>query len=110
VFSGVAKLANLARSAEAMAALGVPSPQRTAVVVAGFEILDAITLVVAPQPGAWVALLLLGVFTLFLAGRLLTGRRGECPCFGGATQITWWRVARNGGLMALAGLVLVTLR
>jgi len=101
-YAGVAKIAGGAFTAKVFSDLGLPGGRRLPAIIAVFELMTAVALVIDPQGGASVALLLLGAFTLFLFVRLVSRRGGECACFGGAARITWWSVARNLGLMALA--------
>jgi Methylamine utilisation protein MauE len=59
----------------------------------------------------WTALLAAGLlvaFTVLLLRVLARGEHPRCRCFGSLTagRVTWWAVARNVVLLALAGLAL----
>jgi hypothetical protein len=76
-------------------------------VVIAAELAAAVLLLITPVRaiGAWVAALLLLGYALALGVNLLRGRtRIDCGClgFGRSDRISWWMVARNVGLAALA--------
>jgi hypothetical protein len=64
-----------------------------ALVVSGFA---------APWPTV-VVLAVLGAYTAWIVGLLVRGRHPPCACFGALSvaPLSWWHVARNGGLMLL---------
>jgi hypothetical protein len=68
-------------------------------------------LLVTGLGGAWAviaAAALLVAFSVLLIDRLRQGRRVPCACFGpGVRPISWWSVARNGVLLALAAVALL---
>ena len=53
---------------------------------------------------AWTAVAVLAVFAVVLGSHLVRGRRPPCACFGGRhpRPISWWHVARNLALIAIA--------
>ena len=114
VFSlaAVAKLADRARSEEAVAAFGIPD--RLALTVAFLlplaELSVAVLLVPASTAGfgAAGASALLGLFTLVVALNLKAGRTPDCHCFGqlGTKRIGPGTLVRNGLLGGLAVVVL----
>lgn len=71
----------------------------------------ALAAALLPRGSAWGAavgaLALLAIFTVAIAVNLARGRRPDCRCFGqiGAGPIGRSTLARNGGLMAVAGFV-----
>jgi hypothetical protein len=93
-----------ARSLDVMPAVAVALPwfevALGAVIVSGFAM---------PWPTV-VALGLLGVYTAWIIGLLVRGRHPPCTCFGSwsAAPLSWWHVARNGGLILL-GVVALSL-
>lgn len=68
--------------AEAALAIGLVSPARAWV--------------------AWVAAAWLVMYALAMAWQLIQGRRLDCGCGGAPLQVSWWLVARNAVLAALA--------
>ena len=70
------------------------------------ELVAALALVlgVRPRAGAWVAGLLLLVFTLGVASAMARGLDFECGCFGkaSATKVGWGKLAQNVGMLLLA--------
>jgi uncharacterized membrane protein YphA (DoxX/SURF4 family) len=104
LWSGTAKLARPAVWRAQAAEFGAPSVAITPLpwveTVLGGALVAQL---VRPWP-AVVALCLLAVFTVALVQRLAGGRRPMCACFGGVSNrpISWWSVARNLGLMAVA--------
>lgn len=101
------------REATRMAAmgLGVPRPlsRPVAAVLPAVELLVAVALIVtALAPiGALAAAMLLGAFTVLLAGNLVAGRRPACACFGAASAspIGGATLGRNAVLLVAAALV-----
>jgi uncharacterized membrane protein YphA (DoxX/SURF4 family) len=104
VRAGVAKLLAPAPTRTSFVALGVPAAEAAARVVPAVELALAVALAVVPPVGAAVALALLAFFTTFLAGRLRTGVRAPCGCFGAASaaELSGLDLVRNGLLGALA--------
>ena len=114
VLAAVAKLADRARSEEAVANFGIPD--RLAPTVA--FLLPLAELAVAPLLvpastagfGAVGASALLGLFTLVVALNLKAGKTPDCHCFGqlGTKRIGPGTLVRNGLLGGLAVVVLVS--
>jgi hypothetical protein len=74
-----------------------------AVLVPTLEGSLAALLVIAPAPGAGVAVVLLALFSALIAGRLAQGVHAPCACFGGSGgPLSWRHLARNGGLIVVA--------
>jgi len=67
------------------------------------------TRLLAPVP-AIAAIVLLVAFTTLLVVRLRDGDRPPCACFGtwSTAPLSWWHVARNVGMLALAVLTFFT--
>jgi hypothetical protein len=93
-------------------ALGLPAAAVLAVAVPLVEALVAIALVVRPAVGGYVALGLLGAFTLVVVRALASGKRVGCGCFGAVTDrpISPRDILRNGMLGGLAILATGTVR
>ncbi len=108
IWSGVAKLRERASVGRDFAAIGVPAPTVSVVVVALVEVAVAATLVVQHRVGAVLALVLLGLFTLVLISVLRSGREIRCGCFGANARepISMVDVVRNVSLAVIGGLAL----
>lgn len=111
--SGVAKAFDRTGAVRAAAAMGVPA-RFAGIVGRGLPVAEiaVAALLVAGVTAWWGALaaaLLLVAFTAALAANLLRGKRPPCNCFGQLSDkaISWGTVARNAGLLAAAGFVLV---
>jgi peroxiredoxin len=110
--AAVGKLRDRAATTASLSEFGVPgtlaAPAATTLVAT--ELLTA-GLLAWPDTralGAIVALALLAIFSAAMLRLLTRGQRPACACFGERSQkpIGWRSVARNCGLMALAGLTL----
>lgn len=113
VLSGLAKAFDRAGAVRAAGAMGVPD-RLAGIVGRGLPVAEiaVAALLVAGVTAWWGALaaaLLLVAFTATLAANLARGKRPPCNCFGQLSDkaISWGTVARNAGLLALAGFVLV---
>jgi uncharacterized membrane protein YphA (DoxX/SURF4 family) len=84
----------------------VPALART--LVPG-ECLVALALAVGvlPRFAAAVAAVALITFATAIAVNLVRGRRFDCGCGGSSSEISWWLVARNLGLAAIAAAVVL---
>lgn len=102
LWAGAAKLARPRTTAAAFAGLGVPGAR----VVPWVELVVAVALVVWPPVGALAAGGLLIAFTFVVWGAVRRGIDVGCACFGGSASqpVSWREVARNLGLLVLAGL------
>ena len=101
--SGAIKLARPRVWRAAAAGMGVTAP--VAAVVPAVEVVIGAFLTAQLWLGVlgWVAAALLVAFTVVLIVHLIRGRRPPCACFGSAARrISWWDVARNAVLIALA--------
>jgi uncharacterized membrane protein YphA (DoxX/SURF4 family) len=101
VAAGVAKLTSRGWPGQADA-LGAPS---WAIRVTPFvEIAIGAALVAGVDYAAVAAIVLLVAFTLLLVRALERGVKAPCACFGAlrTRPVTWWSVARNVALIALA--------
>ncbi len=103
-WAAIAKLRRPGRAGAGFRALGLPAPEALAVAVPLAELATALLLITAPALGGLAAVALLGVFTVFLAGRVRGGAQVSCGCFGSARAepLTWAALVRNGLLIALA--------
>lgn len=112
--AAVAKLRHPDDTAREFAQLRLPLPHRLATVVPAVELVAAATLLMRPMVGALVAGLLLVSFTLVLV-EVLQNREPDsepvsCACFGSLSRrpVSTTTVARNIGLLSLAGLSALT--
>src|SRR5918995_1051452 len=110
--AGVAKLADLKGSRQAIIDFGVPSAIAAplGLLLPLAELSVAATLLAASTAwwGALGALALLSVFVVGITYNLARGRKPECHCFGQlhSAPAGWKTLARNGVLAAIAGFVL----
>lgn len=108
--AAVAKWRDLAGTARAMAAFGLPKPWLVARAVPGAEAALAVGLVLTPAASAVLAFALLAAFTMVLVARLRRGAPGApCGCFGSwsGSALSWSDVVRNG-LLLVAALIAIT--
>ena len=105
VIAGVAKLTSRGWPSQARA---IGAPPWALRVVPILEIAIGAALVAGVPYAGWAAIVLLVAFTLFLVVALLRGVEAPCACFGSMSSrpVTWWSVARNIVLMALAAVSL----
>ena len=113
VVSAFAKVRDADGARQAVRDFGVPAGIAPLVAssLAPLEIASAALLLTtgtAVTAGAVLALALLAAFTIGIVANLLRGKRVDCHCFGAMSKkpLSWWSVARNGVMMALAVLVL----
>jgi len=101
--AGIAKLRDPLGTRHTLRDFGLPNPRLLARVLPGAEAATALLLVVDPRVGGQCAVALLVAFTTLIAGRLLTGHRDACGCFGTWSKrpLSWRDLARNGALVAL---------
>lgn len=106
--AGVSKLFDRAGAREAVAGFGVPVPLAPAV-AAGLPLAElavgaALVPIASARIAAAGAVALLAAFSLAIAINLIAGNAPECHCFGQLTRgrLSWWSLARNAGLGALA--------
>lgn len=101
--SAILKLLDRPGTVAGFTELGVPSAEVTMWVVIALELVVAVGAIIVPR-SAWLAVVLLGAFTAFLALRLVQGTTAACRCFGVASRkpLRWTSVARNAALMALS--------
>src|SRR5829696_4568256 len=110
--AGVAKLADLKGSRQAITDFGVPSSLATplGILLPLLELTVAATLIPAATAwwGAIGALALLLVFIVGISINLARGRKPDCHCFGQlhSAPAGWKTLARNGALAAVAGFLL----
>ena len=101
-FAAVAKLRSPGAIATATVELG--APQWMAPFLVPAECSVVVALVLAPQIGSALAIVMLSGFTFLLARVVRSGRAVSCACFGAssAAPVTATTVARNVGLLVLA--------
>lgn len=104
VYAGVAKVRRRPETAADFASMGLPKPERLAVMVPMIELLTAAILVVLPGWGGVLAAALLIGFTTNLFMVIRSGRVATCACFGGASTepVSASHLIRNAGLGVLA--------
>lgn len=113
VVAGAAKLADLPGSRKAATGFGVPERLAPAVgiLLPITELAIGVALVptVSARWGALAALALLVTFIAAIGLNLAKGRTPDCHCFGQlhSAPAGWSTIARNGGLAAIAALILV---
>ena len=111
VVSGLSKLRDLAGTQRAIREFGIPGPYagKLGPLLPAVELLAAgvILLPRTQLAGAIIALGLLLIFSTAIAINLWLQRTPECRCFGqlDSGPISYWTLARNGGLMTLAASV-----
>jgi putative oxidoreductase len=108
-WAALAKLADLSAFAlqvHNFRLLPVAAENLVAMLLPWVELVAALSLVlrIRPRSGAWVAAVLLAVFTLGVASAMARGLDFECGCFGkaSATRVGWGKLGQNLGLLALA--------
>jgi len=108
-WAALAKLADLSAFAlqvHNFRLLPLSAENMVAMLLPWVELVAALALVLRIQPraGAWVAGLLLAVFTLGVASAMARGLDFECGCFGkaSATKVGWGKLAQNLGMLLLA--------
>jgi hypothetical protein len=108
--AAVAKLRDIPATASGFERLGLPQVELFARMVPLTELAVTVLLLVVPPGGAIAALATLAFFTTFLLGRLRAGVVAPCACFGAsvAAPLSGIEIARNVGLMVLAGTALAT--
>jgi peroxiredoxin len=109
--AGAAKLADLAGSRLSLEEFGLPRPLAGPLGTLLPIIEIAVAAALVPLASAWwaalAALALLVVFTAWIAGTLIAGRRPDCHCFGQlySAPIGWGTMMRNGVMIVLAAFV-----
>jgi len=109
-FSAVAKARDLAGTEQQFEGLGLPRAMFFSRFIPVVEFSIVALLLIVPATGAIAALVTLAFFTTFLIGRLKSGIRVPCACFGASktTPLSALSIVRNVGLMALAAAALNT--
>src|SRR5262245_43197137 len=86
--------------------LPISAENLVAMLLPWVELVAAMALVlgIRPRAGAWVAGVLLAVFTLGVASAMYRRLDFECGCFGkaSATRVGWGKLAQNLGMLLLA--------
>ncbi|HEX5042594.1 MAG TPA: MauE/DoxX family redox-associated membrane protein [Candidatus Polarisedimenticolaceae bacterium] len=108
-WAALAKLADLSAFAlqvHNFRLLPIAAENLVAMLLPWVELVAALALVlgIRARAGAWVAGLLLAVFTLGVASAMARGLDFECGCFGkgSATRVGWGKLAQNLGMLLLA--------
>jgi peroxiredoxin/uncharacterized membrane protein YphA (DoxX/SURF4 family) len=108
---GLAKLADLAGSRQAMRGFGVPerlaTPLGTVLPIAELAVAVALVPGVSARWGALGALILLLLFVVGISYNLARGRTPDCHCFGQlhSSPAGWPTLARNMGLVPVAAFI-----
>lgn len=111
--AAIAKLFDRSGSRQSMREFGVPAALSPAfaTLLPVAELACAVALIRGPWAwwGAIGSLALLTLFIVAIAANLASGRTPDCHCFGKlhSEPVGWATVARNAGLAALAGLVVM---
>ena len=110
--AAVAKLRDLDATETEFDGLGLPRAHFFSRFVPLVELAIVSLLLIVPSAGAIAALVTLAFFTTFLIGRLRTGVRAPCACFGAsrAVPLSPLTIVRNFALMMLAAATLGTER
>jgi uncharacterized membrane protein YphA (DoxX/SURF4 family) len=108
-WAALAKLADLSAFAlqvHNFRLLPIAAENLVAMLLPWVELVAALALLlgIRSRAGAWVAGLLLAVFTLGVASAMARGLDFECGCFGkaSATRVGWGKLAQNVGMLLLA--------
>ena len=106
--AAVAKLRDLDATESEFDGLGLPRAHFFARFVPLVELAVVALLLILPPAGAIAALVTLAFFTTFLIGRLRSGVRAPCACFGAsrAVPLSPLTIVRNFSLMMLAAATL----
>jgi uncharacterized membrane protein YphA (DoxX/SURF4 family) len=112
LYAAATKLPDMAAFAESVAnyrLLPASMVSAAAVVVIGVELTAAALLIIGlwVRAAAVVVTVLLGVYVVALVLALARGIDLECGCFGGSGPATWLTVARDLGLVAWSGAVVL---
>jgi len=112
LYAAVTKLPDMAAFAESVANYRLVPPSlvpAVAAVVIGVEIALGALLVSGrlARGAALVGTGILAIFTVGLSQALLRGIDLRCGCFGGTESATWATVLRDGGMLAVAIVLLV---
>jgi uncharacterized membrane protein YphA (DoxX/SURF4 family) len=107
VWASVTKIPDMAAFAESVANYRIVPPTLVplaAVVLVGVELAAGLALMANlwTRASALVLAALLAGFTVGLTSALVRGIDLACGCFGGNAPATWWTVARDVVLLALA--------
>jgi hypothetical protein len=107
-WAAVAKLRNRIATNTAFKTLRLPAPKLLSAVVPLVEVGIGATMIFQQRFGAALAIVLLGIFTAFLVGKLRSGSAVSCGCFGSAqtTPVSWVTIGRNVVLITLGGIAL----
>ncbi|HEX5016359.1 MAG TPA: MauE/DoxX family redox-associated membrane protein [Actinomycetes bacterium] len=113
IVSAIAKVRDADGARQAVRDFGVPASvvPLVATSLAPLELASAVLLLttdIGVTVGAALAAVLLAAFTAGIVVNLLRGKRVDCHCFGAMSTkpLSWWSVARNGVLLALAAITL----
>lgn len=111
VYAAATKVGDMGQFAEEVANYQLLPPSLVPLVAAalpGIEILAGALLIadIGARGAALVVAGMLLAFTVGLAQALGRGVDLRCGCFGGSEIATWWTVARDVALLAMATLVL----
>jgi thiol-disulfide isomerase/thioredoxin len=113
VVSAIAKIRDADDARRAIREFGVPDSvvPVVAMLLAPLELASAVLLLTTDLgvlAGGVLGLGMLLAFTVGIVTNLARGRHVECHCFGALSTkpLSWWSVARNVGLIALAAIVI----
>ncbi|HVP13933.1 MAG TPA: MauE/DoxX family redox-associated membrane protein [Terriglobales bacterium] len=104
----IVDVASLAREVHNFHLAPLWSEHLLAMVLPWIELLAGLALVlgIRPRAGAWVAGVLLVVFTIAVASAMARGLNFHCGCFGTAdsARIGWAKLGENVGMIVLAAI------
>lgn len=104
--AAITKLVAPEKTRSEFANLGLPQSQRLSRLVPALEFVVVCLLILMPRIGGIAAVVMICGFTGVLLRALRSGRSVSCGCLGALSNkpISYWTIARNGGLLLLAAM------
>ena len=104
-WAAIAKIRGRRATIDSFRGLGLPAPVPLSIIVPVVELAVAVGLVVAPVPASFLALVLLGAFSVVIGRAVAAGSTAGCACFGGGPAqrpVSVVELVRNASLGGLA--------